>query len=994
MNSGKWLRLAGTGAVLMWAALAGKPAWAGIVHVSTTGDDAHDGASWSLAKRTVRAGLSTARAGDEVWVAAGTYVERITLKAGVGLYGGFAGVERARFQRNWATNRTILDGNERGPVVGSTSGATASTCIDGFTIRNGRGGAGTGVGIYCSNGSPRISNNTIVGNTATATASSGHGGGISCNYASPIIEHNTITANSVSGSPGLGGGIYSSGGSPTIANNTIVGNSATGTPPSGLGLGGAIYCSGGSPTIAHNTIAGNSASGGGAIYCESSSSTISHNTIAANSAGDGGGILCVYSAPTIVNTIVAFNSSGIRNPLGAPTLRHNCVFGNAAYNYSGVSDPMEKDGNISVDPKLVSLAYGNMRIQPSSPCVGAADDGGDVGAYEAGGTVWPEGPYAIVRVSPAGDDARDGSSWAMAKRTIQAAIDAAFALGGEVWVQAGTYYERITLQPFAHVYGGFSGGENARDERDWAANVTILDGQQGGSVVTALAGYRVTTIDGFTIRNGSSASGGGIYCEFSSSTISNNTITENRATGADPPGSGGGIYSSGGSPTITNNMITGNLASNGGGICCSGGSPMIVSNTITANSAIGTASSNFGGGGIYCDSSSPVIVNNRITANNASPGGAGIYCRSSSPTIADNTIAWNNATGTPSSGSTGGGIYCESSSPIILDNTIAGNGAVGAYPSRFGFGGGVCCSGGSPTIANNTITGNAAVGTYSSGCGGGVYCGSSSARISNNMVTGNSATSSYPPGGGGGGIFCLGAGSVIVNNTITANTANNGDGGGISCDDFTAITNTIVAFNSSGVYCGNGASLRHNCTFSNMAYDHFGVTDPTGNNGNISGDPLFVRNSDPGPDGTWGTSDDDYGDLRLRAGSPCIDAGDNVTAVTDEVFADLDSHGRFFDDPATVDTGLGTAPIVDMGAYEYIPGDFDRDSDIDADDLTAFAGCASGPAIPYANDCAGADFDEDGDVDQSDFGMLQRCYSEKDKPVSPSCVQQSATITR
>jgi hypothetical protein len=32
---------------------------------------------------------------------------------------------------------------------------------------------------------------------------------------------------------------------------------------------------------------------------------------------------------------------------------------------------------------------------------------------------------------------------------------------------------------------------------------------------------------------------------------------------------------------------------------------------------------------------------------------------------------------------------------------------------------------------------------------------------------------------------------------------------------------------------------------------------------------------------------------------------------------DLDGNPRFVDDPDTDDTGHGTPPIVDMGAYEY-----------------------------------------------------------------------------
>ena len=61
--------------------------------------------------------------GDEIWVAAGTYPEHIKNKTAgpsgsevavdTALYGGFAGTETARDQRNWQTNLTILDGGER-----------------------------------------------------------------------------------------------------------------------------------------------------------------------------------------------------------------------------------------------------------------------------------------------------------------------------------------------------------------------------------------------------------------------------------------------------------------------------------------------------------------------------------------------------------------------------------------------------------------------------------------------------------------------------------------------------------------------------------------------------------------------------------------------------------------------------------------------------------------------------------------------------------------
>ena len=44
-------------------------------------------------------------------------------------------------------------------------------------------------------------------------------------------------------------------------------------------------------------------------------------------------------------------------------------------------------------------------------------------------------------------------------------------------------------------------------------------------------------------------------------------------------------------------------------------------------------------------------------------------------------------------------------------------------------------------------------------------------------------------------------------------------------------------------------------------------------------DPLFVSNPHAGADSLVGTNDDDFGDVRLRPGSPAIDAGDNDAKI-------------------------------------------------------------------------------------------------------------------
>ena len=107
-----------------------------------------------------------------------------TLKNNVGIYGGFAGTETARNQRNIATNVTILSG-EIGVagiadnvyhVVSATGNIsnplTNSAILDGFTITGGNangttGNQGNGGGVYVSGASPTLRNITFRDNNGT-----------------------------------------------------------------------------------------------------------------------------------------------------------------------------------------------------------------------------------------------------------------------------------------------------------------------------------------------------------------------------------------------------------------------------------------------------------------------------------------------------------------------------------------------------------------------------------------------------------------------------------------------------------------------------------------------------------------------------------------------------------------------------------------------------------------------------------------------------------
>ena len=108
-----------------------------VVRVSPAGDDT-DGSTWAKAKEDVTNGLAlAAQTGGEVWVAQGTYPEHIRPPAFVYLYGGFAGNETNRSQRNPSAHATILDGGGVAPVVYYRNAGYRVSALDGFTVQGG-----------------------------------------------------------------------------------------------------------------------------------------------------------------------------------------------------------------------------------------------------------------------------------------------------------------------------------------------------------------------------------------------------------------------------------------------------------------------------------------------------------------------------------------------------------------------------------------------------------------------------------------------------------------------------------------------------------------------------------------------------------------------------------------------------------------------------------------------------------------------------------------
>jgi len=176
-----------------------------------------------------------------------------------------------------------------------------------------------------------------------------------------------------------------------------------------------------------------------------------------------------------------------------------------------------------------------------------------------------------------GDDTNDGLSWLTAKATIQKGIDEA-SDGDTVLVKYGTYSITNSIDfggkniKLASDDGTHLSYENAATD----ASQCIIDAGENCQVFYFhLSETSEAVVNGFTIKNGRGR-GGGVYCYYSSPTITNNTITNNSAKYYN----GGGIYCYSSSPTITNNTITGNAAYKGGGIYCYSSSSPVITNTI------------------------------------------------------------------------------------------------------------------------------------------------------------------------------------------------------------------------------------------------------------------------------------------------------------------------------------------------------------------------------------------------------------------------------
>jgi len=514
----------------------------------------------------------------------------------------------------------------------------------------------------------------------------------------------------------------------------------------------------------------------------------------------------------------------------------------------------------------------------------------------------PQSVFAIVYVNQNATGLNDGSSWSNAYSDLRTAL--VNTVNDEVWIAAGTYkaagyggdiLAHFPMKSGVAIYGGFNGSETLQTQRNPKINITILSGDLNNDDTYGAADgqFHVTdntrnilvadgvdttaVLDGVTLYHGYAFRtnygkviyevGGGLLILNANPVINNVTFTENYAT------SGGAIFSRDSNPTVRNSRFNNNLAQfhNGGAIALKRGSTfalMTVDNCqFTGNFALGTSSFREGGGAIYIGLLTKMIISNSTFDNNK----VDHLRRSSGNALFGGAIsAWgaltvNHSKFINNQSHIGGAIFLYDTG-IFNNVSFINNHAIkardlGQFPGpNGGIGGALYINGSAKTnvlLSNITISKNTAqkfaAGILIENRG----TTATSIVVNNSVLWGNTVTSTEVPS------------TLLEQQFATSNSATSLD--------------VLISINYSDIQ---------------------GLT-PIDSNlmpGTIDSDPQFV--------------DLVNNNNRLSQASPAIDSGNNCLIIAG-TFLDLDVNGRRFDDIVTVDTGNGTLPIVDMGAFEF-----------------------------------------------------------------------------
>ena len=462
--------------------------------------------------------------------------------------------------------------------------------------------------------------------------------------------------------------------------------------------------------------------------------------------------------------------------------------------------------------------------------------------------------------------------------------------------------------------------------------VTASQADGGGGLYASACALTVSA-SRFETNNGRSESGGGAWVVAGSGTIANTKFTGNKAelgggvTLTDTKVvlrdseirsnvaslRGGGLYDASNATVLRTKILDNTANWIGGGVYVFQHAPTISLSTISGNTSVND------GGGLYIHQSSIKLLDNTISGNYSPDDGGGVRVFESEARLERNVIEDNE------SGDGGGGVRLSHLKSVLIDNVVRNN-------TSGNIGGGIELDNDSSSITGGLVEGN------SSGTGGGIAITAapySGCRVENVEIVGNDADT-----GGGmyvydnyvpvtmrlltleGNQASRGAGLAVSATTFTldhavfAGNAATGEGGAIAhragdacseapCPPANPVGNVdfIVAYGNSAPSGAvlwtsrTGLSIENSIVEANtgVGIDLDGgvaapiwryndlrprsfddMIDPTGKDGNISANPLFVAPA--------------TGDFTLGAASPARDAGDPTLTDADGTRADM---GRF-----------------------------------------------------------------------------------------------------
>jgi parallel beta-helix repeat protein len=894
----------------------------------------------------IQAAIDAANDYDEIEVAPGTYTEAINFDG-----------KAIRIYTTDGPNDTTIDGTGNYHVVQCVNGEDANTILEGFTITggdaNGIDARNQGGGMYNRDSSPTVTNCTFTGNSA------GYGGGMLNDSSSPTVTDCIFIDNTATD---FGGGIENyDGGSPTVTNCLFIGNTAghgggmmnNGCSPTvtdcnfsgnSAGYGGGMYNTGSSPTVTNCTFTDNTATYyGGGMYNNNSSPTVINCTFSENSANEGGGMCAQGGSPRIINCNFRSNTArnnwggGMWNFGGSPTVT-NCTFSENSAGYAG--------GGIEI---------GGVCILSVTNCSFTGNSAGYGGGMSNGGNGWTVTNCTFIGNSAGyGGGMNTGRNSTVTNCTFIS--NSANNEGGGMWNSGSNstvtncilwgdtpneiynYYSTATVT-YSNVQGGWPDANNTNIDADPcfvdadANDLRLLSDSPCVDIGNTSAVPPDTTDldgDGDTTEpipfdlNGDPRVWNDIvdmgaleYAELRVHNVTQNTSyieiqrAINEANNGDEievapgtyneaidfKGKAVRLYSSSG-PAVTTIDAIG--LSSSVVTCMSGEGPNTILEGFTITGGTGSLD-DFGqlcGGGMRNENSSPTVTNCIFTSNSAEFGG-GLFNYAGNAMVSDCTFTANTVS------RWGAGLYNNNSSPTVTNCTFSGNEADqngGGMYNR---------EGSSPTVTNCIFTGN------TSSAGGGMCNHSSSIAVTNCEFSGNSA-------GYGAGMWNYGSSPTLTNCTFSTNAGGSVGGMYNEAGSNPTVTNCILWGDTPNEIIDNASNTT--VTYSDVQGGWGDPNDP--NNTNIDADPCFVDGNNPDPN-LW--------NLRLKPGSPCIDAGD-TTAVPGGTWADIGGNPRVLDDPQISDTGVSLSSLtVDMGAYEFdcmaIAGDNNCDGVVDFKDI-------------------------------------------------------------